>query len=143
MILLSSNSTINLFIFLYRYPHLREDYPYNQVLGLMKSWRKKIFPKNPTSFEEFIDVIRAPANSKLLQYDEGFLDVRVVVDSNGDKHVLFFDRELIQTEFYELKNIRLLIDTTFKVLPIMIGAYQVLIIMCVKMDHVSCFSNIF
>ena len=91
-----------------------------------------MFPKNLKTLLEMADALRDPANYKLLQYDQGSFQSRLVVYADGESHLILYDAQLIRYEFY---NGTYMIDATYKTLPVLDGAYQLFIILAVLSDY--------
>lgn len=112
-------------------------YPYNSIKSNMKKWRKKLFPKQPETIQEMGDILRDPNNQKLLEHSEGTLTTVVITDEDHCKHLLAYDKTLVDQNFNNINNIRAWIDATYETAVKLKDSYQSLYLMLSKYDHVS------
>lgn len=104
----------------------------------MKRWRLKNFPPSPTCLQQFLQQLNENLYARVLRYTaDHSLTVQVVTDRNGDTHVLFYDKTFIK-EFFRTVS-RLFIDATFQCRPNLSDVCQLLTVMGVVTNHVSCF----
>lgn len=112
-------------------------FPYNEIKGRMKKWRKKNFPKQPRTIKEMGEKLLEPGNEKLRSYGPGVIEPITITDSDGNDHMILIDRELINKRFKNLKNAKIFIDGTFQTTPKLDDIYQLLTVMMMHHNHVS------
>lgn len=101
----------------------------------MKVWRRQIYPRDPTTLQEFYDQLRDPRNENLLKYNSTMMKIEKVVDSDGEEHVVIYDDTLVKDVFSNAKKI--FVDGTFATTPHVEGVYQLVTFMAVCFGHVS------
>lgn len=102
----------------------------------MRNWRRKIYPRNPHNFAEFINQLQYDQNNKLLAYNTSIMTVDVVTDDDDCQHIIFYDKDFIRQLFTRSVS-KVFIDGTFKTTPNLFGAYQLVTVMVVAYGHVS------
>lgn len=100
----------------------------------MKECRRKRFPRHPHTIEEFVQRLTDLEFGRSLEYDTGRFSVILITDSNNGRHVILYDAHFVHEEMSEVT--RLFVDATFRSRPRLEGAYQLLTIMGIKLNHV-------
>ncbi|XP_043282398.1 uncharacterized protein [Venturia canescens] len=115
------------------HPEAASHVSFRSIRSFMKVCRKKHYPPSPHTVREFVDRLVDPVFARNLEYDNGRLSVRLIIDNSGAQHALFFDKNFVRQEMAEVS--RLLIDGTFCSRPRIDGVYQLLTIMGIKLNH--------
>ena len=103
----------------------------------MKECRRKHYPACPRNIQEFVDRLADPAQARILEYDTGRLTVKMITDADNAQHAIFVDENFVREEMAEVS--KLFIDATYQSTPRIAGAYQLLSIMGIKLNHVRKF----
>lgn len=101
----------------------------------MKVWRRQIYPRDPTTVQEFYDQLIDPRNENLLVHNSTKMTNKKVTDSDGVEHVIMYDADLVRDIFRDAR--KLFVDGTFQVTPHVAGVYQLVTFMAVCFGHVS------
>lgn len=101
----------------------------------MKHWRRRCFPPNPTNLAGFLDQLRQPCYSNLLNYERNLITINEVTDIDGCLHLIFYDSEFVQNVMSGATKI--FVDGTFQTTPRPTDAYQLVMVMAVRFNHVS------
>lgn len=119
-----------------RYPEAAVTVTYPSVESSMRRWRKSVHPRIPTSLEEYGVILRLPQWSHILGYknDTRHMQCATVTAADGSISVIFGDPEFIDSLS---ESTDIFVDATFKVVPAINGAYQLLTVMANFHDHVS------
>lgn len=131
------------FCFYNRYPQeVRVQIPFNSILDSMKRWRRASFPPCPNTLELMArQLADDPDCERILQSDHSQLTTKTIYDREGNVHLLIYDAPWVRQGFRRVD--RLFIDGTFQTTPQVAGVHQLLTLMAVRFDHVSCkFRNI-
>ena len=86
---------------------------------------------------QFVTRLEDPPQARNLEYDTGRLSVKMVTDADSAQYALFHDQNFVREEMSEVS--KLLIDATFRARPQLTGAYQLLLMMGIKLNHVMIF----
>ena len=128
---------------IYRFPkNISEEYPFSDIKRSLQRWRRSFLPKNPSTLKHMTKTLTQEKNQRILQYERGQLSCTPVDDTDGQTHLIIWDKQLIADEFADIECLRLLIDATYQVTPKLQGVYQLLIIMIIKQDRVIQFCSI-
>ncbi|XP_043286702.1 uncharacterized protein [Venturia canescens] len=106
---------------------------FRAIRSFMQQCRKKNYPPNPRTIQEFVDRLTDPQFARILEYINGRLTVRSVTDDSGAQHAILYDEDFVRREMSEVT--KLLIDATFCTRPRIEGVYQLMTIMGIKLNH--------
>lgn len=101
----------------------------------MKVWRRQVYPRDPTTLEEFYVQLKDPQNAKLLNYNSTKMTIEKVQDSDGEEHLIIYDDGLVKEIFRNSR--KLFVDGTFQTTPHVQGVYQLVTFMAICFGHVS------
>lgn len=116
------------------HPDAAEKTSYQELRGFMKECRRKRYRQRPHTIEEFAQQLTEPEFGRNLEYDTGRFSVIPITDNNNGQHVVFYDAQFVHEEMSEVT--RLFVDATFRARPRLEGAYQLLTVMGIKLNHV-------
>ena len=73
--------------------------PYAGIKSSMKKWRREIFPTNIQTVKDLAEAFKDIKILKLHQDANIKLQAKLVTDSNGDNHIIFFIPILLKKIF--------------------------------------------
>lgn len=119
---------------LYRHPEAASIVTYPSIESTMRRWRKSFHPPIPDSLTAYGNILEDDQWRRMMSYNRGRIQTATVTAADNSVSVVFGNVDYINllsdaTEIF--------IDATFKVVPAVNGAYQLLTMMATKFDHVG------
>ena len=66
----------------------------------MKKWRREVFPTNIKSIDDLATKFNDQKIKKLFESEKIKLNIKLVTDKNGAKHLLLYDEGFVQKYFF-------------------------------------------
>lgn len=101
----------------------------------MLRWRSRAFPPLPRKLRDFGEALERIHDGGILEYSHGRMRSRMIVDANGDVHVLLYDSEFLRVDLHDATS--LLVDATFDSVPALENGMKLMTILLIKFNHVS------
>ncbi|XP_051167015.1 uncharacterized protein LOC127285188 [Leptopilina boulardi] len=119
-----------------RNPQTAVNVTFNSMESNLYKWKLRTLPSLPPipeSVQNFVEIINSPENQQWKQFNDGQFSVTVTRDITGSTSAIFIDIQFAERIIAD--NNMVYLDATYKVVPKIEDAYQLLTLIMIKFNH--------